>query len=117
MPHVLEKDPGRVTWEEWSILWATVRSSVLCCRLALEVRKGTFTVSILSVLIVPGFLALFIVLFLLACSAVCFRVRVWVEGISGSEFGAGTEHGKVVTYSASRAERATHPQIWACLWI
>lgn len=94
MPHVLEEDPGRVTWEEWSILWATVPSSVLCCRLALEVRKGTFTVSILSVLIVPRFLALFIVLFLLACSAVCFRARVCVEGISGSEFGAGTEHWK-----------------------
>lgn len=95
MSHLLEKDSGRVTWEEWSTLWATVQSSVLCCRLALEVRKGTFSVSILSVLIVPGFLALFIVLFLLACFVVaCFRARVWVESVSGSEFGAGTEHWK-----------------------
>ena len=95
MPHIFEKDSCRLTWEAQSILWAIVQSSVLCCRLALEVRKGTFTVSILSVLIVPGFLALFIVLFLLACFVVvCFRARVWVESISGSEFGAGAEHWK-----------------------
>lgn len=95
MSYVLEKDSGRVTWEEWSTLWATVQSSILRCRLALEVRKRTFSVSILSVLIVPGFLALFIVLFLLACFVVvCFRARVWVESVSGSEFGAGTAHWK-----------------------
>ena len=95
MSYVLEKNSGRVTWEEWSTLWAMVQSSILRCRLALEVRKRTFSVSILSVLIVPGFLALFIVLFLLACFVVvCFRARVWVESVSGSEFGAGTAQWK-----------------------
>ena len=56
-----------------------------------EVRKGTFTVSFLSVVTVPGFLALVIVLFLFACFVVvCFRARVGVKSISGSDFGAGS---------------------------
>lgn len=36
---------------------AKVQSSILCCRWALEVREGTFTVGFLSVLTVPGLLA------------------------------------------------------------
>lgn len=108
MPHVLEEDPGRVTWEEWNILWATSSASSVLCQASFRSQERDIYCQHPQCSNSSSVLGSFYCFVLLACSAVCFRARVCVEGISGSEFGAGTEHWKSGHIQCfSRAERAT----------